>query len=88
MTNAMSLEEAAPWLLLTVVLAIGWAILKERFLDRYRRNLMDNKIKRTDKAATVLAAIVMAIAIILPLSLLFGLSALVWCQVFSMLGGM
>ena len=88
MTNAMSLEEAAPWLLLTVVLAIGWAILKERLLDRYRRNLMDNKIKRTDKAATILAAIVMAIAIILPLSLLFGLSALVWCQVFSMMGGM
>ena len=48
---------------------------------------MKDKIKRTDKAATILAAIVMAIAIILPLSLLFGLSALVWCQVFSMMGG-
>lgn len=49
---------------------------------------MRDKIKRTDKAATILAAIVMAIAIIITLSLLFSLSALVWCQVFSMMGGM
>ena len=47
---------------------------------------MKDKIKRAVEIA--LAAIFMAVMVILPLSLLFGLSALVWCQVFSMMGGM
>lgn len=45
------------------------------------------KIKRTDRAATVLAWAMLVLSALAVLGLLFGLSAVLWAWAFSMMGG-
>ncbi len=49
---------------------------------------MTDKIKRTDRAATVLAWAMLVLSAVAVLGLLFGASALLWAWAFSTMGGM